>query len=116
MNTATPGQIPKLEGYNEGFNQAVSTFNEIIIILLIGNIIQIFTYRLINREKPFSITIRTPLKGEIIYQKGYNTEINGKTLRAVKLVDQAVFTLNLTLTAFLFMQTMFPAYTWEVIK
>jgi hypothetical protein len=111
-----PSGIGKLQGYNEGFNQAVSTFQEIILVLIIGQTIQLITHRLLYREKPFSITIREPFSGEVILRKGFNYKIQGRSWRIIKLINQATFTLTYTLTAFLFLQVFFPAYSFEVVN
>lgn len=114
MKAASPEGIPKLQGYNEGFNKAVNTFQEVIILLFAAQIIQLITHRLLYREKPFSITIKHPVTGQKLLRKGSEKQVTGKTRRILKLLNQASFTISLFIAAFLTIQIFFPAYTWEV--
>jgi len=103
----------KIQGYNAGFEKAVSTFQEIILVMFTAQMIQIFTHRLLYREKPFAVTLNDPFSGEELWCYGSERQLEGRSRRVVKLIDQSAFTLGLMLSAFLVIQLYFPAYTWS---
>lgn len=106
--------IQKMSGYNEGFNQAISTFREAILVLFLAQLIQVLTQRLLYRDKPFAVTINHPVSGEEIWSWGSEKQLKGKPRRLVEFIDNSVFTIALFISAFLVIQIYFPAYTWEV--
>jgi len=105
----------KLSGYNEGFQKALSTFEEIIWVIFLAQVIQIVTHRLLYREYPLSITVSHPLTGEDLYRFGSDYQPSDRVHRVIEIVDGALFAASLTLSAYLFLQIVgIPAYTFEV--
>lgn len=106
--------IGKLSGYNAGMEKALSTFQEIVVVLFATQLIQVFTHRLLYRDRPFAITINDPIKGDEIWTWGSDKQLQGRSRRVVQFIDQASFTLGMALIGFMFVQLYVPAYTWEV--
>lgn len=105
----------KLSGYTEGFQKAISTYQEIIWVIFVAQLIQIATHRLLYREYPLSVTITDPLTGKEFYRFGSDYQLGDRAERVIQIVDGALFAASLTLSAYLFLQVIgVPAYTWEV--
>lgn len=115
MNPVSVSQgVEKLQGYNAGFEKAISTFESVILVLFLTQLIQVVTFRFINREYPFSVTLNDPFTGDKIKAWGSKKQLSPGTKRKIRFIHNNAFSLGLMLSAFLFIQIYFPAYTWEV--
>lgn len=105
----------KLSGYNQGFEKALSTFEEIIWVIFLAQLLQIVTHRILYREYPLSITVYHPITGEELHRFGSDYQLGDRAHRIVQVLDGALFAASLTLSAYLFLQIVgIPAYTFEV--
>jgi len=104
----------KMSGYNAGMEKALSTFQEIVMVLFFTQLIQVVTHRLLYRDKPFAVTINHPISGEEIHSWGSDKQLEGRLRRYVQFIDQVSFTVGMAIAGFMFVQLYVPAYTWEV--
>lgn len=118
MKTTTFNEthIGRLQGYNAGMEKALSTFQEIVAVLFLTYLIQVFTHRFLYRDKPFSITLNDPITGEELQTWGSDRQLTDRERRIVKFIDNVSFTVGIAIAGFMFVQLYVPAYTWEVTK
>jgi len=107
--------VDKLSGYNEGFQEALSTYHDIVLAIFLTQLIQIATHRFLYKEYPLSITISHPFTGEKIKRVGSDYQPGERAHRIISTVDGALFAAALTLSAYLVLQVFgVPAYEWSV--
>lgn len=108
--------VNKLSGYNEGFEKALSTYHDIVLVIFLTYLGQIITHRLVHREYPFKITLRDPFNPDnVIFSWGSDYQLSDRAQRIIGMVDGALFAAGLTLAAYLVLQVFgIPTYSWEV--
>ena len=108
--------VDKLSGYNEGFQKALSTYHDIVLVIFLTYVFQIVTHRLVHKEYPFRITITDPSDcDKVLFSWGSQYQLSDRAERIIGTVDGALFAAGLTLAAYLVLQVFgIPAYTWEV--
>lgn len=100
----------KLSGYNEGFQEALSTLDQVIWVIFISQFIQVFTHRILTQQYPFQIEIKDK-------KYGSKYQLGDTAVSIISYIDGVAFTASLTLSAFLFVQVVgVPAYDFEVRK
>ena len=108
--------VGKLNGYNSGFEEATATFNNIILVIFVSQLLQVFTHRFIYQEYPLKITFNDPFKKDKeLFSWGSNYQPSDRTVNILKTIDGSLFAAGLTLAAYLALQVFgVPAYTYEV--
>lgn len=108
--------VDKLSGYNEGFQKALSTYHDIVLVIFLTYVFQIVTHRLVHREYPFQITFTDPFNPDnVIFSWGSQYQLSDRAEHIISVIDGALFAAGLTLAAYLVLQVFgVPAYSWEV--
>jgi len=107
--------VNKLSGYNEGFQKALSTYHDIVLVIFLTQLIQIVTHRFLYKDYPLSITISDPFGDEVYKRIGSDYQPGPRAKNIISTLDGALFATGLTLAAYLVLQVFgVPAYSWEV--
>jgi len=105
----------KLQGYNQGFEEATSNFSDIILVLFISQVIQVITYRLLSRQNPFSIAITNPKTGKELKSWGSEKQLTPRQIRIIEIINNNMFSLGLALATYLYVVNNVPAYNFWVM-